>query len=166
MARGSRLLSWFDRTGSELLGWTLVVLGLFMLVLPGPGLLGLVGGIALLARHYHWARRILDPLHEKAIEAARYGVATWPRIVLSALGAACIFAVGVVWWVDVRIPRFELLGLDFGPDLPADTPATAIAMWGSAAIAWFLLGYSVWKYRYGPASRMPSTSRSNEGATD
>lgn len=159
-------MAWFDRTGSELLGWTLVVLGLFMLVLPGPGLLGLVGGIALLARHYSWARRILDPLHDKAVEAARYGVATWPRILVSALGAAVIVATGIVWWSDLVIPRFELLGLDFGPRLPAAGPPTAVAMFVSAAIAWFLLGYSIWKYRYREKPRTARTSRSNEGATD
>lgn len=144
----SRLLSWFNRTGSETLGWTLVVAGLFMLVLPGPGLLGLVGGVALLSRHYHWARRVLDPLHERAVEAARYGVATWPRIIVSILGAACVFAVGVLWWVDVTIPQFEIFGLDFGPKLPAGGPVTGMGMLLSAAIAWGLIGYSVWKYRY------------------
>ncbi|MBM9462184.1 PGPGW domain-containing protein [Aeromicrobium sp. YIM 150415] len=165
MALRPRLLGWFHRTGSEVLGWTLVVLGLFMLVLPGPGLLGLVAGVALLARHYHWARRSLEPLHARAIEAARYGVATWPRIILSALGAACVFAVGVVWWSDILIPEFSVFGLEFGPRLPAGGPVTAIGMFLSAAIAWFLLGYSVWKYRYAVA-RIASRSRSAEDVTD
>ena len=43
---------WVRRTGGEILGWTLVVVGLALLVLPGPGMLALVAGIALLAPHY------------------------------------------------------------------------------------------------------------------
>ena len=59
------MASWFQRTGSEVLGWILVVVGLALLILPGPGMLALVAGVALLAPHYAWARRILDPLHEE-----------------------------------------------------------------------------------------------------
>ncbi len=39
---------WFRRTGSEVLGWSLVALGGALLVLPGPGALVLVAGVALL----------------------------------------------------------------------------------------------------------------------
>ena len=64
------MTSWFRRTGSEVLGWSLVVLGLALLVLPGPGILALVAGVALLAPHYEWARRIIDPLHDHAASTA------------------------------------------------------------------------------------------------
>jgi hypothetical protein len=42
-----------------LIGGTIVLLGVAMLVLPGPGLLVIAGGLALLATEFLWARRAL-----------------------------------------------------------------------------------------------------------
>lgn len=119
-----------------------------MLVLPGPGLLGLLAGVTLLAQHYHWARRILVPIRERAVEAARFGVATWPRIAVSVLSAAAIFAVGIVWWVSPTIPTFEVLNLSIGPRLPAAGWGTALGLMTSAVVAWVLIGYSLRRYRW------------------
>ena len=47
------------------LGGILVLAGLVMLVTPGPGLLTILAGIAVLGRQYHWARRLLHKLREK-----------------------------------------------------------------------------------------------------
>jgi uncharacterized protein (TIGR02611 family) len=41
-------------------GFGLVIAGILMLALPGPGVLTIVGGLALLGREYHWARRLLE----------------------------------------------------------------------------------------------------------
>jgi uncharacterized protein (TIGR02611 family) len=38
----------------------LVLLGLFLLVLPGPGILTIVGGLALLATEFVWAANTLE----------------------------------------------------------------------------------------------------------
>ncbi len=38
----------------------LVLLGLFLLVLPGPGILTIAGGLAILAIDFAWARNLLD----------------------------------------------------------------------------------------------------------
>ena len=43
-------------------GVVLVVAGTLMLVLPGPGLLVILIGLALLATEFAWARRALDRL--------------------------------------------------------------------------------------------------------
>lgn len=45
------------RVGS---GLTLVLLGIFLLVLPGPGILTIAGGLAILAIDFAWARNLLD----------------------------------------------------------------------------------------------------------
>jgi uncharacterized protein (TIGR02611 family) len=43
-------------------GVVLVLVGALMLVLPGPGLLVILIGLALLATEFAWARRALDRL--------------------------------------------------------------------------------------------------------
>jgi uncharacterized protein (TIGR02611 family) len=41
-------------------GFALLLLGLIMIVTPGPGWLAIAGGIGLLATEFVWARRLLD----------------------------------------------------------------------------------------------------------
>jgi hypothetical protein len=155
MRMGERLGRWFRRTGSEILGWTLVVIGIPLMPLPGPGTIVLVAGVALLAPHYAWARRILDPLRRRAVEAARYGVATIPRITISALGGLWLFVLGVVWWISPTIPEFTIVGLDFGPRLPASGWGTGLGLMASAVAAWILLAYSIRRWRNADNEHMP-----------
>lgn len=142
-----RLRAWVRRTGSEILGWVLIPVGVVLMPLPGPGMLIIVGGFALLSQHYVWARRLRDRLQVKAVEAARYGVATWFRIILSALGGGWVLGAGVVWIVGPDIPEFEVLGFGFGPELPAQGWVTGIGVILSALVAWGLLAYSVVRWR-------------------
>ena len=143
MSVGLALKSWFRRTGSEILGWILTIAGIILIPAPGPGTLVLVAGISLLSRNYVWAQKLLGPLEHKAIEAAKFGVATWPRITVSFLGGVWLVALGVVWWVSPEIPEFSILSVGFGPELPAHGWGTAIGLWTSALAAWGLLAYSV-----------------------
>lgn len=147
MSIGTRITGWFRRTGSEVLGWFLVVAGVILIPFPGPGTLVLVAGMALLSRHYVWAQRLLDPLERRAVEAARFGVATWPRIFVSLLGVVWLVALGTLWWIAPEIPEFEVLGVGFGPELPAAGWVTAVGLWTSAAAALGLLVYSIVKWR-------------------
>ena len=41
-------------------GWLLLAAGIVMLVTPGPGLLTIAAGLAVLGRHYRWARRLRE----------------------------------------------------------------------------------------------------------
>jgi len=43
-------------------GFALLTAGIAMLALPGPGWLAIVGGLAILAREFTWAERLLDRL--------------------------------------------------------------------------------------------------------
>jgi uncharacterized protein (TIGR02611 family) len=147
MSVGTVLKGWFQRTGSEILGWTLVPVGIVLMPLPGPGMIIVVAGVALLSRNYVWAQKLLEPLERRAVEAARYGVATWPRIALGFLGGLWLTVLGVVWWIDPTIPEFEVLSVGFGPRLPAHGWATALGLWASAAAAWGVLGYSIVRWR-------------------
>ena len=46
-------------------GIGLVILGIFLLVLPGPGILTIIAGLALLARDVPALQRVVDRLRER-----------------------------------------------------------------------------------------------------
>lgn len=92
------------RTGLTILGWLLVLAGVAALVLPGPGLLMLFAGLAVLSQEYAWAQRRVEPVKAAAYKAAADGVQTWPRILLSTLGICCLLGLGVLWIVQPPAP--------------------------------------------------------------
>lgn len=57
------------RIGATIAGSVLVVVGLAMLVLPGPGILLVIAGLAVLATEYIWAQRALNFAKQKAEQA-------------------------------------------------------------------------------------------------
>ena len=57
------------RVAVTIVGFALVVAGLVMLVLPGPGLLVIIAGLAVLATEYVWAERMLNLARRKAAQA-------------------------------------------------------------------------------------------------
>jgi hypothetical protein len=127
-----------------IVGWLLVLLGLAALVLPGPGLLLLFAGLAVLSQQYEWAERRVDPMAEKAFEVAKQGVSTWPRIALSAMAALAVIASGVVFWIAPRIPEIWIVG----PEWPFGGMWTGISIIFSGFIALGLLIYSVVRWRH------------------
>jgi hypothetical protein len=125
------------------LGWVLVCGGLAALVLPGPGLLLLLAGLAVLATEYSWARRRVDPVRERAFQAAEFSVSAWWRIALTAFGGLWLVGLGILWWLDPRIPELWVLG----PRLPAAGPGTAVSLVVSGLVVWGLLVYSIRRFR-------------------
>jgi uncharacterized protein (TIGR02611 family) len=55
----------FYRVPFALVGFTLVLAGLALLVLPGPGLLVIAAGLAMLALEFTWAERVLERTLER-----------------------------------------------------------------------------------------------------
>lgn len=92
------------RVALETLGWILVVGGIAALVLPGPGLLMVFAGMAILSQQYEWAERRLEPVKKRAMETAEESVQNPLRITLSVLGALFVMAVGVVWGIRPDAP--------------------------------------------------------------
>jgi uncharacterized protein (TIGR02611 family) len=140
MRRGGAALK---RVLLETLGWVLVVGGIAALILPGPGLLMLFGGLAILSQQYEWAERRMRPVELRAKRAAAESVQTPLRITLSVLGAVWITAVGVLWWWQPDAPgwwpldeRWWLVG-----GLP-----TGITLVASGIIAFALIVYSYRTY--------------------
>lgn len=134
-------------TAETVIGWTLVIVGIPLMPLPGPGTLVIVAGVALLARRYNWARRVLRPLGQHAVEAARYGVATRLRIAWSCFGVVWVIGLAVLWWINPVIGSREILGVTIGPRLPLGGRATGIGLLVSALAAGALLAYSIVRWR-------------------
>jgi uncharacterized protein (TIGR02611 family) len=126
----------------ELLGWLLVVAGVAALVLPGPGLLLLFAGLAVLSQQYEWAERRMHPVREAAMRTAAEGVATWPRILMSTCAALGLIAVGVLWGVGIDQPGWWPLRDDWW----------LVGGWTTGATLMFsgvlALGLLVWSYRH------------------
>lgn len=131
------------KTWVTIVGWVLVTVGVAALILPGPGLLLLLAGLVVLSQEYEWAERRVEPVKEKAFDVAKQGVSTWPRIMLSFLGACAVMAVGVFWWLDPEIPEFWIVG----PDLPLGGWTTGLSLVLSGLIAFGLVVYSLRRWR-------------------
>lgn len=57
------------RAAVTLAGFAVVLAGVAMLVLPGPGIVVILAGLAILATEYVWAQRLLRIAREKANQA-------------------------------------------------------------------------------------------------
>ena len=58
------------RIGILILGTAVLLAGIAMLALPGPGILVIIVGLAILATEFQWAERLLDRLVERAADVA------------------------------------------------------------------------------------------------
>ena len=63
-ARRSTRILW--RTGVFIVGWGIVLAGVVMLVIPGPGWAAIFVGLAVLATEYAWAHRLLSRARQYA----------------------------------------------------------------------------------------------------
>lgn len=92
--------------------------GVVMMVTPGPGLLALVLGLAILSTEWDWAERWLHTAREKAHEARVRAEAMDPRerrrrLLLAGVGVVA-FAAATVWYVAVfGWPLFAVGGWDW-----------------------------------------------------
>lgn len=59
------------RIAIGIVGGTVLVLGIVMMVTPGPGIAGILAGLGILAIEFAWARIWLKKLKTKAQEMAR-----------------------------------------------------------------------------------------------
>ena len=142
-------------------GWVLVVAGIAAIALPGPGLLLLFGGLAILSQQYDWAARRVEPVQRKALQTAADSVQSWPRIVLSSLFALGLIGVGIVWGLRPPAPGWW----------PLDDKWWLLGGWGTGAtlifsgiVALAMVGYSFVKFRHvedpeGEAAEVASSDR-------
>ena len=67
---------WVKRRAIEAAGIALLILGVIALFLPGPGMLTIVAGLALLSTSFSWANKLMHPIKAKAFHLATEGVRT------------------------------------------------------------------------------------------
>jgi uncharacterized protein (TIGR02611 family) len=61
------------KTAITMAGGVVVLAGVVMLVIPGPGLLTIAAGLAIWATEYVWAKRLLQHVRERIQKAAGKG---------------------------------------------------------------------------------------------
>lgn len=112
------------------LGVLLLVVGVALLVLPGPGFLLIAAALALLSTQFNWAKVPLDYAKAKAEDGIDEVAGSKFRTTLALLCALALVAVGIV----------ELTGVD----VPYLNGITAVLLIGSGL---FLIGTMVYALR-------------------
>jgi hypothetical protein len=85
-------------------GGLLLIAGVALLVLPGPGLLLVLAGLLVLANGFPAAQRYVAPVRRRAMAAAEESVSSPLRIVFSVGAGLVLIAAGVVWWLKPDLP--------------------------------------------------------------
>ena len=84
------------RIGRMISGFVLVLAGLAMMVLPGPGLVAIAAGLVILSRDFVWAERALRYVRSKAPGMEEEGPIPRSTIIVSVMLMA---AAGLLaWW--------------------------------------------------------------------
>jgi hypothetical protein len=96
-------------------GGLLLLVGIALLVLPGPGLLLVLAGLLVLSNQFPSVDKYVDPVQDRAMKAAEDSVSSPLRITLSVLFGLGLIGVGVAW--GVLGPRVPLGGWPTGSSL-------------------------------------------------
>ncbi len=94
------------RLGTIVVGFIVLIAGLAMMILPGPGVVGILAGLGILSRELVWAERMIEYVQKKAkIDELK----EQPRWVQATAWAFTIAAIGVsAWYVFFADPKPEL----------------------------------------------------------
>lgn len=120
------------RVAMAIAGFVLFVVGVVLLVLPGPGLLLVLAGLIILTGVFPTLERHVAPVRHRAMKAAEDSVASPLRIAGSVLAGLGLIAAGVVW------------GLRVFPWLPVPGWGTGSSLILSGFV---LFGLLAWSYR-------------------
>jgi hypothetical protein len=110
-------------------GGLVLVVGVLLLVLPGPGLLLVLAGLLMLASVFPKLNRYVEPVRRRAMKGMEDSVASPLRIAGSASVGLALVAAGLVWALV--------------PSLPFSGWSTASSLILSGLIVFTLL---VWSY--------------------
>jgi uncharacterized protein (TIGR02611 family) len=95
----------FYRIGFTIVGATVTLVGIAMLVTPGPAFVVIPIGLAMLALEFAWAERLLDRALDQAEVASRKAAETTLRQrILGAIAIVLAIAAAVTAWLVWEIP--------------------------------------------------------------
>ena len=113
---GSELGVRTDQIGTQMktvvtaiLGALLLIAGVALLVLPGPGFVLVAAGLAVLATRFEWARKPLDYAKDKAQQGIDEVARSKFRAALALLCALALIAGGLLGIVGLDIPFMNTL---------------------------------------------------------
>lgn len=99
----SAIVRFIGRSGKRIAvtvaGFTVLLAGIVMMVTPGPGLLAIFAGLAILATEYAWAEHALDKAKRRAGQAAKAATASPLRIALAIGATLAGISVVILWFV-------------------------------------------------------------------
>ena len=87
-----------------IVGGLVVLVGVALLVLPGPGLLLVLAGLLILASEFPTLERYVDPVRDRAMKAAEDSVSSPLRIAGSVCAGLGLIGAGVVWGLVPSLP--------------------------------------------------------------
>lgn len=89
---------------AALVGGGLVLLvGIALLILPGPGLLLVLAGLLILANEFPAVEKYVEPVQKRAVKAMEDSVSSPLRIAASVLLGVALIAAGVVWGLNKQL---------------------------------------------------------------
>jgi uncharacterized protein (TIGR02611 family) len=94
---------------AAVLGGFLLVAGIVLLVLPGPGFVLIAAGLAILATRFDWAKKPLEYAKDKAEQGVREVARSPWRAALAVVCALGLTALGVLGLVGVDLPLLNTL---------------------------------------------------------
>lgn len=112
MAAGKQV----KRATVAVVGGVVLLIGVALLVLPGPGLLLVLAGLLILASEFPALERHIDPVRDRAMKAAEDSVSSPLRLAGSILCGLGLIAAGVLWGLRV-FPWLPFAGWSTGSSL-------------------------------------------------
>jgi hypothetical protein len=132
-------MKWLKKSAVTVVGLVLVAGGIALLVLPGPGILLVAAGLAVLATEYVWAQRLVGKAKESAKKAQQEAVASPWRTSGTVAFALGSIAVGVLMLVvdDVAWPALDSTADSvWGPVTGSVLILTALVLLTTTWLAW------------------------------
>jgi uncharacterized protein (TIGR02611 family) len=119
-------------------GALVILAGFVMLVAPGPGIVAIILGLAILATEWDWAERWMKKAKEQALRAQQRAMNTDPaarrrRLVFTGVGLLVVLGAGAAFIFGYGWPGFAVEGWDWVqgiagwlPELPGPTAEAVV----------------------------------------
>lgn len=110
-----------------MIGTIVLVAGLIMMVTPGPGIVGILVGLGILATEWDWAQRLVDKMKDKALAAAEAAKEMDPavrsrRIIVGFLVLVVVAGAAVAYLSVYDWPGFAIDSWDWVQSLHSAVP--------------------------------------------